>query len=168
MPDVTHASIEELHPIDFLEGFTFRRVGAELSVAAFGMSIIDMPPDTTAYPAHDHASEGPGNPPAVQLGQEEVYIALRGSGHVEIDGNRYPLDAAHVIRVGPTARRKILPGPDGLRQRAGERQFFSWPQLDLVSEFQWLVFHVRPLTAIVPDRAPLSIGSSEFDSRRQH
>jgi hypothetical protein len=27
----------------------------------------------------------------------------------------YKLDADHTIRVGPTARRKILPGPDGVR-----------------------------------------------------
>lgn len=114
--DVTHAGIEELHPIQgFLEGFTFRRVGAELGVTAFGMSIIDMPPETTAYPEHDHSSRGPGNPPAHQLRQEEVYIALRGSADVEIDGRRYPVDAGHLIRVGPTARRKILPGPDGVR-----------------------------------------------------
>ena len=115
MPDVSHAAIDALDPIEFLEGFTFRRVGAELGVTPFGMSIIDMPPESTAYPAHDHSSEGPGNPPAHQLGQEEVYVALRGSADVEVDGVRYPLDADHVIRVGPTARRKILPGPHGLR-----------------------------------------------------
>lgn len=34
---------------------------------------------------------------------------------MEIDGRRYRLDAAHIIWVGPTARRTILPGPDGLR-----------------------------------------------------
>jgi mannose-6-phosphate isomerase-like protein (cupin superfamily) len=114
--DVTHAGIDELDTIQgFLEGFTFRRAGAELGVTPFGMSIIDMPPETTAYPEHDHSSEGPGNPPAHQLGQEEVYIALRGSADVEVDGHRYPVDAGHLIRVGPTARRKILPGPDGIR-----------------------------------------------------
>jgi mannose-6-phosphate isomerase-like protein (cupin superfamily) len=114
--DVTHAGVDELDPVQgFLEGFTFRRVGAELGVTAFGMSIIDMPPKTTAYPEHDHSSEGPGNPPAHQLGQEEVYIALRGSADVEVEGQRYPVDAGHLIRVGPTARRKILPGPDGVR-----------------------------------------------------
>ena len=114
--DVTHAEIDELEPIQgFLDGFTFRRVGAELGVTPFGMSIIDMPPETTAYPEHDHHSQGPGNPPAHQLGQEEVYIALRGSADVEVDGRRYPIDGGHLIRVGPTARRKILPGPDGVR-----------------------------------------------------
>jgi mannose-6-phosphate isomerase-like protein (cupin superfamily) len=116
MADVTHVEIDDLDPIQgFLEGFTFRRAGVGLGVKPFGMSIIDMPPETTAYPEHDHASEGPGNPPAHQLGQEEVYIALRGSADVEVDGQRYPVDAGHIIRVGPTARRKILPGPDGVR-----------------------------------------------------
>ena len=50
-----------------------------------------------------------------QLGQEEVYVALRGSGEVEVDGERYPLDADHIVRVGPAAKRKVLPGPDGMR-----------------------------------------------------
>lgn len=116
MADVTHARIEELDAIQgFLEGFTFRRAGVQLGVTPFGMSIIDMPPETSAYPEHDHSSEGPGNPPAHQLGQEEVYVALRGSADVEVDGHRYLVDAGHIIRVGPTARRKILPGPDGVR-----------------------------------------------------
>ena len=116
MADVTHARIDELDPVEgFLEGFTFRRAGVELGVTPFGMSIIDMPPETSAYPAHDHCSEGPGNPPAHQLGQEEVYIALRGSAEVKVDGHRYPVDSCHVIRVGPTARRKIWPGADGVR-----------------------------------------------------
>ena len=75
------------------------------------MSVIDMPPRTTAYPEHDHSSKGPGNPTAHQLGQEEVYIALRGSADLEVDGYRYPVDVGHIIRIGPTARCKILPGP---------------------------------------------------------
>jgi len=116
MADVTHMRIEQLDAIEgFLDGFTFRRAGVELGVTPFGMSIIDMPPETMAYPEHDHSSEGPGNPPAHQLGQEEVYIALRGSADVEVDGHRYQLDTDHIVRVGPTARRKLLPGPDGIR-----------------------------------------------------
>jgi catechol 2,3-dioxygenase-like lactoylglutathione lyase family enzyme len=114
--DFTHVGIDELKAVEgFLEGFTFRRAGTQMGVTPFGVSIIDMPAETTGYPEHDHSSQGPGNPPAHQLGQEEVYTALRGSAEVEIDGHRYKLDADHIIRVGPTARRKILPGPDGVR-----------------------------------------------------
>jgi catechol 2,3-dioxygenase-like lactoylglutathione lyase family enzyme len=116
LSDVTYVGIDELEGVEgFLEGFTFRRAGAQMGVTPFGISIIDMPAETTAYPEHDHSSEGPGNPPAHQLGQEEVYIALRGSADVQVGGHRYKLDADHIIRVGPTARRKILPGPDGVR-----------------------------------------------------
>jgi hypothetical protein len=120
MADVTHLRIDELDAIEgFFEGFKFHRARAELGVTSFGIAIIDMPPETTDYPEHDHSAEGIGgrmfeNRPG-QLGQEEVYIALRGSADVEVDGHRYPLDADHVIRVGPTTKRKVLPGPDGIR-----------------------------------------------------
>ena len=50
-----------------------------------------------------------------QLGQEEVYIALSGSGTLEADGESYPIDSDHIARVGPTVKRKITAGPDGLR-----------------------------------------------------
>jgi mannose-6-phosphate isomerase-like protein (cupin superfamily) len=50
-----------------------------------------------------------------QLGQEEVYFALRGSGTVEADGESYPIDADHMVRVGPEVTRKVVPGPEGLR-----------------------------------------------------
>ena len=114
--DFTHKRIEEIEPLEgFIDGFDFRPVRAALGVTPFGINIIEMPAGADHYPAHDHSSEGPGNPPAQQLGQEEVYVALRGSAEVEIDGRRYPVDADHILRVGPTARRKILPGPEGVR-----------------------------------------------------
>jgi len=50
-----------------------------------------------------------------QLGQEEVYVALRGSGILEAEGEKYPIDPEHIVRVGPSVVRKITPGPDGLR-----------------------------------------------------
>ena len=50
-----------------------------------------------------------------QLGQEEVYVALRGSGTIVADGQELPLDADHIVRVGPAVTRKVTPGPDGLR-----------------------------------------------------
>ena len=32
-----------------------------------------------------------------------------------MDGDRYPLDSEHIIRVGPSAKRKPLAGPEGMR-----------------------------------------------------
>jgi mannose-6-phosphate isomerase-like protein (cupin superfamily) len=83
----------------------FKRARAELGVESFGMQIIDMPPNYEHYPEHDHGHDG----------QEEVYITLRGSGELEIEGERHPLDEDHVARVGPGVARKVWPGGDGIR-----------------------------------------------------
>jgi mannose-6-phosphate isomerase-like protein (cupin superfamily) len=83
----------------------FKRVRAELGVESFGIQIIDLPPDFENYPEHDHSEDG----------QEEVYIALRGGGELEIEGERSPLDSDHIARVGPGVKRKVWPGSDGVR-----------------------------------------------------
>jgi mannose-6-phosphate isomerase-like protein (cupin superfamily) len=91
--------------IEAIYGGGFRRARAALGVEAFGMQVIELPPDFDDYPEHDH-SEGR---------QEEVYLALRGSGEIEVDGETTPLDTETFVRVGPTARRKVRSGPEGLR-----------------------------------------------------
>jgi len=83
----------------------FKRARAELGVESFGMAIIDMPPNFENYPEHDHEHDG----------QEEVFLALRDGGEIEIDGERFPLDPDHVARVAAGVKRKIWPGPDGIR-----------------------------------------------------
>jgi hypothetical protein len=120
MSDVTHVRVDELDAIEgVLEGITFRKAAAGLGVSSFGISISDLAPGADQYPEHDHSGEGIGGQMFAkrpgQLGQEEVYVALRGSGTVEADGERYPLDEDHIVRLGPEVRRKVVPGPDGLR-----------------------------------------------------
>jgi len=44
-----------------------------------------------------------------------VYVVLRGSGEVELDGERVPVDTERIIRVGSATKRKLWPGPDGMR-----------------------------------------------------
>ncbi len=83
----------------------FKRARAELGVESFGMQILDLPPNFDRYPEHDHTHDD----------QEEVFLAMRGSGEIEIDGERFPLDESHVARVAPEAKRKIWPGPEGIR-----------------------------------------------------
>src|SRR5213078_3076413 len=84
---------------------TFKRARAELDVSAFGLQILDLPPNLDAYPEHDHAEDG----------QEEVYFVLRGGGEIEIDGERFPLDPETVVSIKAGTRRKLWPGPDGMR-----------------------------------------------------
>jgi mannose-6-phosphate isomerase-like protein (cupin superfamily) len=83
----------------------FKRARAELGVESFGMQVIDMPGNYERYPDHDHTHDN----------QEEVFLVMRGSGEIEIEGERYPLDSDHIARVGPETKRKIWPGPDGIR-----------------------------------------------------
>jgi mannose-6-phosphate isomerase-like protein (cupin superfamily) len=118
--DVTHSRIDDLDAIEgVLEGIKFHRAAAGLGVTSFGISISDMEPGADEYPEHDHSEEGIGGQMFArrpqQLGQEEVYVALRGSGTLEADGESYPLDPEHIVRVGPSVRRRIVPGPEGLR-----------------------------------------------------
>jgi mannose-6-phosphate isomerase-like protein (cupin superfamily) len=83
----------------------FKRARAELGVESFGMQVIDMPPSYENYPEHDHMHDN----------QEEVFIVMRGGGEIEIEGERFPLDSNNVARVGPETKRKVWPGPEGIR-----------------------------------------------------
>ena len=81
-------------------------VRAGLDITAFGVQIIDFPPDYTSR-SHDEADSG----------QEELYLALQGSGEIVIgdDEVRLTLDPDHVIKVGPGIERKVATGPEGVR-----------------------------------------------------
>jgi quercetin dioxygenase-like cupin family protein len=97
-----------LTPIDSMEAVvfgSFKRARAELGVESFGMQVLDLPPNASQYPEHDHAESG----------QEEVFVVLRGSGEIEIDGQRHAIDPETMVRVGPNPKRKIWPGEEGMR-----------------------------------------------------
>jgi mannose-6-phosphate isomerase-like protein (cupin superfamily) len=79
--------------------------GAELGVESFGIQVFDFPPNFPDYPEHDHAAEG----------MEEIYVVLEGSADVEVGGERVSLDRGAMLRVEAATRRKLLPGPDGVR-----------------------------------------------------
>jgi mannose-6-phosphate isomerase-like protein (cupin superfamily) len=120
MADVSHVAIEEIETIEgFFDRLKMRRVAAGLNVSSFGISIEEFAPGADEYPEHDHSEDGIGGEMFAerpqQLDQEEVYVALRGSGTLEADGETYQIDPDHIVRVGPTVRRKVRAGPDGLR-----------------------------------------------------
>lgn len=102
MADYTVKKIDDMQGA---YGGAFKRARAELGVSSFGMAIIDMPPNYADYPEHDHSGDG----------QEEVFMTLSGGGELDIEGERHPLDADHAIRVAPGTKRKVLPGPQGIR-----------------------------------------------------
>jgi mannose-6-phosphate isomerase-like protein (cupin superfamily) len=102
---MTDFSVKRIDEMDTAFLGAFKRARAELGVESFGMQVIDLPPNFDRYPEHDHGESG----------QEEVFLALRGSGEIEIGDERVPLDADHIVRVGPEERRKLTSGPNGIR-----------------------------------------------------
>jgi mannose-6-phosphate isomerase-like protein (cupin superfamily) len=86
-------------------GGGFVKARAELGVSAFGFQVIQLPPSFSDYPEHDHADSG----------QEEVFVALSGSGWIDIEGERVDLDGETLVRIGPATKRKVHSGPEGLR-----------------------------------------------------
>ncbi len=105
MSDYTTKHIKDMEAA-FGGGFVKAR--AELGVTSFGMQVIQMPANYEDYPLHDHAESG----------QEEVFLALKGSGWIEIEGERVALDPDVFVRVGPEPKRKVFSGPEGLRMLA--------------------------------------------------
>jgi uncharacterized cupin superfamily protein len=94
-------SIDELPTL--WDGFA-KLVRAGLDITAFGANIMDLPPDYSTA-SHDEADSG----------QQELYVALRGSGSVDIEDTRQPLDADHLVRVDAGTARVLTSGPEGLR-----------------------------------------------------
>ncbi len=94
--------------IDDMEGAFgggLKKARAELGVTSLGLQVVDLPPSYSDYPEHDHAEEA----------QEEVFAVLRGSGHMDVEGERVELTPDVLVRVGAAARRKVYSGPEGLR-----------------------------------------------------
>jgi hypothetical protein len=50
-----------------------------------------------------------------ESGQQELYVALRGSGSLDIEGISLPLDAEHLVKVDAGTAWVLSSGPDGLR-----------------------------------------------------
>ncbi|MBS0550502.1 MAG: cupin domain-containing protein [Proteobacteria bacterium] len=95
-------------PIDQMEGIhggAVKLAGAELGVRSFGLQVLDFPAGFAHYPEHDHSEDG----------QEEVYLVLRGSAEFEVDGEKVPVAGGEMLRVEPGYRRRLDPGPDGVR-----------------------------------------------------
>jgi hypothetical protein len=79
-------------------------VRSGLDITAFGVQIMDLPPDYTTAP-HDESDTG----------QQELYVALRGSGAVVAGAERLRLDAEHLVRIDAGVERTLASGPEGLR-----------------------------------------------------
>jgi hypothetical protein len=99
---IAGAAIDDLPQL--WDGFA-KLVRDGLDIRAFGVQIMDLPPDYTTG-GHDESDTG----------QQELYVALRGAGAVQVAGERrLPLDAEHLVRVDASVERVLTSGPEGLR-----------------------------------------------------
>jgi hypothetical protein len=125
MADVTFREIDEM---DQIHGGLARRARAELGVTAWGMQVLTLPPSWEAYPEHDHG------PDAFDPNQEEVYIPLEGAATLVVGDETFELRPGTMVRVGPEQRRRIVPGPEGVRFVAlggapGAFQAAAWTEI---------------------------------------
>ena len=98
---IAASAIDDLPQI--WDGFA-KLVRAGLEISAFGVQIMDLPPDYTTA-SHDESDTG----------QQELYVALRGAGAVVAGEQRLPLDPEHLVRVNAGVDRALTSGPEGLR-----------------------------------------------------
>ena len=84
------------------------------------MAVMDLPAGYGDYPEHEHAEDG----------QQEVYLALRGSGEIEIEGERHPLDQNTMVRVTParSARSGRARTASGCSDRAVPGEPYAVPE----------------------------------------
>jgi mannose-6-phosphate isomerase-like protein (cupin superfamily) len=95
------ASIDELPGL--YDGL-IKLVRTELEITAFGVQVMDLPPDY-ATQSHDESTTG----------QQELYVGLRGEGAVVIGDTRLPLGEGRLVRVDAGVDRVLASGPSGLR-----------------------------------------------------
>jgi mannose-6-phosphate isomerase-like protein (cupin superfamily) len=98
-------AVKRIDEMEAIYGGAFKRARAELGVTAFGMQVMDFPPNLDQYPEHDHSEDG----------QEEVYVVLSGEADVEVDGDHVHLDPGTILRVSPGTKRKIVTGDQPAR-----------------------------------------------------
>ena len=103
MADYTAIRFEDMEPT--FNGM-FRRARASLGVTSFGMQVLEMGPESGEfYPNHNHEHDS----------QEEVYVVIAGSADFDIEGDTVHAEPEMAIRVAPGTKRKIEPGPDGVK-----------------------------------------------------
>lgn len=87
-----------------IPGIRFHTAGRELGVTAWGMNVLEIDAGCTGYPEHDHVIDE----------QEEVYVVLQGDGTLIAGDEMTPIALGMLVRVGPSQKRKILPGKGGI------------------------------------------------------
>ena len=106
--------------LDELEG-SMRKLRRELGVTAFGINYGSLAPGQEGF-EHDESGAD----------QEEVYVYVKGSGTLHLDGEPVEVRAGTAVRIDPEVTRKPVAGDEGLEwvavgaPRGGGYQPPSW------------------------------------------
>ena len=98
-------TLKQIDELSSINNGAVKLAGDELGVQAFGLQVLDLPAGFADYPEHDHAHDR----------QEEVYVVLAGAAQLVVDGEQIHAEAGSLVRVDPAAKRKLVPGPEGVR-----------------------------------------------------
>jgi quercetin dioxygenase-like cupin family protein len=93
-------------------------VAQALGAAAIKANQFDSQPDQVS-PEHDE----------LKSGQEDLYVPLRGAGYLQSDDEKVGLEPGRYVLVGPSARRRVDAGSEGLSYlviAAGLKGEASW------------------------------------------
>ena len=106
MHDVTVKRIEEIEPYagpNTIPGIRFRPARQALGISSWGMNIIELDPNCSGHPEHNHESDG----------HEEVYLVLRGSAVLQAGGEERTVSQGDFVRVGPKVKRRFVTRDQG-------------------------------------------------------
>src|SRR4030088_3033833 len=101
-------AIKPIDEMDTIYHGLVKLAGAELGVESFGLQALDFPAGFSDFPTHVHSEDG----------QEEVYVVLRGSAVLDIDGTQVSIGPEQIVRIGAGTSRRLGPGRGGVRMLA--------------------------------------------------
>jgi hypothetical protein len=116
MPRMADVTLKRFDEMESAFGGIFVRARAELGVTSFGMQVFNLPPHFDE-PFAEHAHAGLADD-ALNSGQEEVYVPLRGTATLIAGDERWELAPGMAVRVGPAQVRKIVPGDEPFQMLA--------------------------------------------------
>jgi uncharacterized cupin superfamily protein len=106
MTDITVKNIEDVAAYEgphAIPGIRFRHAREALGITSWGMNVLELDPECTGYPEHDHASED----------HEEAYVVLRGSVVLQAKGEETVLREGDIARVAADVKRKLVTRDEG-------------------------------------------------------
>lgn len=78
-------------------------IARELGAQAIKLNRFDS---QTEQPGFEHDER--------DSGQEEIYFAVEGEGHIRVGGEEIPLEPGRFVLVTPDETRQVIAGPRGL------------------------------------------------------